>query len=54
MIVLMFAHVIEIVVWAGFLPRSASQIKNADAFEFAFENYTALGYGDAVPATAGG
>ena len=29
--------------WAGIT------IRNADVFEFAFENYTALGYGDALP-----
>jgi hypothetical protein len=49
--VVMVAHGIEIAVWAGFyelhgvLPNS-----HISAFEFAFENYTALGYGEPVPA----
>jgi hypothetical protein len=42
------AHVIEIAVWAGFYRMAGFEIKGASAFEFAFENYTALGYGDAV------
>lgn len=50
MIVLMFAHVGEIFVWAGYYRFADIRIPNADYFEFAFENYTALGYGDAVPA----
>jgi hypothetical protein len=47
-IVLALAHVIEIGVWAGFYRMAGFEIKGAGAFEFAFENYTALGYGDAV------
>ena len=46
---LMFAHVAEIAVWAGFIDLMGIRIINVDAFEFAFENYTALGYGDALP-----
>jgi hypothetical protein len=46
---LMFAHVAEIAVWAGVLNRMGVGIQTVDAFEFAFENYTALGYGDALP-----
>jgi hypothetical protein len=42
------AHVFEIVVWAGFYKLAGFSIKGASEFEFAFENYTALGYGDAV------
>ncbi len=49
MFALVFAHVIEIVVWAGYFSAVGLQVKNADLFEFAFENYTALGYGDALP-----
>ena len=49
MLALVFAHVIEIVVWAGYFSAVGLQVKNADLFEFAFENYTALGYGDALP-----
>jgi hypothetical protein len=32
------------------LQREALKLNNATYFEFAFENYTALGYGDALPA----
>ena len=46
--VLAVAHVIEISVWAGFYTLADLTIKGATPFEFAFENYTALGYGDAV------
>jgi hypothetical protein len=51
MIGLMCAHVFEITIWAayydydGITPIS----RVATAFEFAFENYIALGYGDPVP-----
>ena len=38
---------VEIAVWALLRCWPGSTAK-ADAFEFAFENYTALGYGDAV------
>ena len=48
MVVLMGAHVFEIGVWAEYYRLAHVKIANADAFEFAFENYTALGYGDAV------
>jgi hypothetical protein len=46
---LMFAHIAEIAVWAALLDVMGVQIANIDTFEFAFENYTALGYGDALP-----
>jgi hypothetical protein len=49
-VVLAAAHVIEIAVWAGFYKWAGFEIKGASEFEFAFENYTALGYGDAVAA----
>jgi hypothetical protein len=48
MVVLMLTHGIEIAVWAGFYVWAEVPIVKADPFEFAFENYTALGYGDAV------
>ena len=48
MIALMCAHVIEIAVWAAFLALANVPIESMSAFEFAFENYTALGYGDTV------
>ena len=50
MIVLMCAHVAEIGVWAMFLHLAGIEIAGTDVFSFAFENYTALGYGDALPA----
>ncbi len=50
MVALMCAHVVEISVWAGYYEWTGLEVKNAASFEFAFENYTALGYGDAVPA----
>src|SRR5262245_54010469 len=49
MLALMIAHVVEIGVWAVFYGLNGIETEKADAFEFAFENYTALGYGDAVP-----
>ena len=49
MVALMCAHVLEIGVWATYYVWSGLDVKNAASFEFAFENYTALGYGDAVP-----
>src|SRR4051812_20286789 len=47
-IVLMVAHVIEISVWATYYAWAGIETAKAGSFEFAFENYTALGYGDAV------
>jgi hypothetical protein len=49
MIALMCAHVCEIGVWAIYYHLSDSLPSNIEAFYFAFENYTALGYGDPVP-----
>ena len=37
-------------VWTGYYESQALKLNNARYFEFAFENYTALGYGDALPA----
>ena len=48
-VALMIAHVIEVGVWAGYYKWMGMEAGNTDPFEFAFENYTALGYGDAVP-----
>jgi hypothetical protein len=50
MIALMAAHIVEITIWAVYYQWSGLQVNNASGFEFAFENYTALGYGDATPA----
>ena len=49
MIGLMCAHVVEIGVWALYYDASGGTPPKATAFEFAFENYTALGYGNIVP-----
>jgi Ion channel len=49
MIALMCAHVAEIGVWALYFKIAGISIRGADGFEFAFENYTALGYGDVLP-----
>jgi hypothetical protein len=49
MICLMIAHVCEIGVWAAFYELANVKTDLVTAFEFAFENYTALGYGDKVP-----
>ncbi len=55
MLVLMVAHVAEVAVWAAFYNLAGFPIQETGTakftggyFEFAFENYTALGYGDAV------
>ena len=48
-VALMIAHVIEVGVWAGYYKWIGMEVGNTEPFEFAFENYTALGYGDAVP-----
>jgi hypothetical protein len=48
-ICLMIAHVCEIGVWAAYYDYAAIAPEVATPFEFAFENYTALGYGDPVP-----
>jgi hypothetical protein len=50
MVVLMCAHVAEIGVWAFYYQLQKINIRGASVFEFAFENYTALGYGDTVAA----
>jgi hypothetical protein len=46
--VLLLAHVAEVGIWAIFY-RVAGVAPGADAFDFAFVNYTTLGYGDVVP-----
>jgi hypothetical protein len=48
MTALMTAHVAEISVWASFFAWQGIETDKAGPFEFAFEHYTALGYGDAV------
>lgn len=50
MAVLTMAHCAEVAVWAFFYDYADVTTKTGvNAFEFAFENYSALGYGDAVP-----
>ena len=49
MVFLMIAHVSEIAVWTAYLTLAGITIKGTGVFEFAFENYTALGYGDVLP-----
>ena len=50
--ILMLAHIAEIAVWAGSLDFLGIKVAKVGTFEFAFENYTALGYGDALPANS--
>lgn len=50
MIALTIAHYLEVGVWAEFYDYADIASKTGvQSFEFAFENYSALGYGDAVP-----
>ena len=49
-VVLTVTHVTEISVWATFLQLAGVKAGNVSSFEFAFENYTAVGYGDIVAA----
>ena len=46
---LMCAHVAEIGIWSLYYGFAGFTPKGMTAFEFAFENYTALGYGNPVP-----
>ena len=47
-IALTVAHVLEIALWAGFMRFAGITVPEVGVFEFAFENYVSLGYGDAV------
>ena len=47
-VALTIGHILEIGVWAGFMRLMGITAPNVGAFEFAFENYVALGYGDVV------
>lgn len=50
MVALMCAHLLEIGIWAGYYDLTGLKLNKSDSyFAFAFENYTALGYGDALP-----
>ena len=52
MVGLIVAHLVEIGVWTGYLELLGLTVKDATVLEFVFENYTALGYGDALPENA--
>jgi hypothetical protein len=52
MVGLILAHLAEIGVWTGYLELIGLTVKNSTVLEFVFENYTALGYGDALPENA--
>jgi hypothetical protein len=47
-VVLTITHVLEIALWAAFMMLAGIAAPNVGVFEFAFENYVALGYGDVV------
>jgi hypothetical protein len=47
--ILMFAHCIEVTIWASTYVLTDAVKDDADALYFAFVNYTTLGYGDIVP-----
>lgn len=49
MLTLMATHIVEIAVWAIAYTAMGIEIQNLDNFTFAVENYTAIGYGDALP-----
>jgi hypothetical protein len=49
MIFLMVAHVCEIAVWGLYYHWEGAAPAGTTPFEFAFENYTALGYGEPAP-----
>ncbi|MQT11112.1 potassium channel family protein [Segnochrobactrum spirostomi] len=50
-LLMIFAHLIEVALWAGIYVWEGTIVKPHDAFYFAFVNYTTLGYGDILPAT---
>jgi hypothetical protein len=50
--VLIVAHTLEVAVWSAAYSLVNAVHENADAFDFAFVNYTTLGYGDVTPTKA--
>lgn len=51
-LVLMLAHIIEIVVWSLSYALVGAAPEGTDLLYFAFVNYTTLGYGDVTPIKA--
>jgi hypothetical protein len=51
-LMLMLAHVIEIVVWSLSYAIAGAAPEGSDLLYFAFVNYTTLGYGDVTPVRA--
>jgi hypothetical protein len=49
-VILMLAHVAEVLVWSLAYAVADVAPEGADLLYFAFVNYTTLGYGDVVPA----
>lgn len=49
MVCLMMAHIGEIAVWSAYYAWEGAAPEGTTPFEFAFENYTALGYGEPAP-----
>jgi len=50
-IVLLFAHLVEVSIWAVVYDAMGLVAHRQDAFYSAFVNYTTLGYGDSLQAT---
>lgn len=48
-VVLMMAHVVEVLVWASVYALADVAPEGSDVLYFAFVNYTTLGYGDITP-----
>jgi hypothetical protein len=47
--IFMVTHTIEVIVWSAAYSIVGAAPANADLVDFAFVNYTTLGYGDVVP-----
>jgi len=48
-LVLMFAHICEVLVWSLAYALTGAAPPGANLVDFAFVNYTTLGYGDVLP-----